>query len=56
VTTSCSDVVSRARSFNALNTALTTDTVEMLSRIKADQQRVFTAARWANTRSIQNDG
>jgi hypothetical protein len=43
VTTSCADIIARAGSFNALNSALTGDAVEMLSRIRADQQRIFTA-------------
>lgn len=43
MSTSCSDIIARARSFNTLNSGLTTDSTEMLSRIRADQQRVFTA-------------
>lgn len=43
MTTACSDIIARAGSFNALNSALTGDSVEMLSRIRADQQRIFTA-------------
>lgn len=43
MTTTCSDIVDRATKFNALNTPLTTDVAEMLSRIRADQQRIFTA-------------
>lgn len=39
----CSDIIARARSFNTLNNGLTTDSTEMMSRIRADQQRVFTA-------------
>jgi hypothetical protein len=62
VSTSCSDIVARARSFNALNTALTTDTAEMLSRVRADQQRVFTAVagltrdRFKTTASLNSTG
>jgi hypothetical protein len=43
VSTTCTDVIARAGSFNALNGALTGDSVEMLSRIRADQQQIFTA-------------
>jgi len=42
MSTTCQDVITRAQSFNALNQSLTSDPVEMLSRIKADQQRIFT--------------
>ena len=43
MTTACSTIVSRAQSFSPLNSALTTDRGEMLSRIRADQQMLFTS-------------
>lgn len=43
MTTTCQDIVNRAQDFNTLNVGLTTDSTEMLSRIRADQQRIFTA-------------
>ena len=43
MTTTAQDIVTRAQQFNTLNTGLTTDSAEMLSRIRADQQRIFTA-------------
>jgi hypothetical protein len=43
MTTTCQIIVDGARKFNTLNAALTTDVAEMLSRILADQQEVFTS-------------
>ena len=43
MSTTAQDIVTRAQQFNTLNTGLTTDSAEMLSRIRADQQRIFTA-------------
>lgn len=42
MSTTCSDIVARAQSFNTLNQGLTSDSTEMLSRIRADQQALFT--------------
>lgn len=42
-TTTCNTIIQRAQAFNALNTGLTTDAAEMLSRIRADQQALFTS-------------
>jgi hypothetical protein len=42
VTTTCQSIVDRAKSFNTLNTPLASDPIEMLSRIRADQQALFT--------------
>lgn len=39
---SCQQVVDRAKGFSILNTPLTADRTEMLSRIQSDQQDVFT--------------
>lgn len=44
MSTTCQTIVSRAEAFNTLNTALTGDRSEMLSRIRADQQALFTEA------------
>jgi len=43
MSTTCQDIVSRAQSFNTLNQGLTSDSVEMLSRIRSDQQSLFTS-------------
>lgn len=43
MSTTAADIIARARSFNTLNSGLTTDSTEMLSRIRADQQRIFTS-------------
>lgn len=43
MTTTCSTIVSRAQSFNPLNSSLASDRGEMLSRIRADQQTLFTS-------------
>ena len=43
MSTACSTIVSRAQAFNPLNSALTSDRGEMLSRIRADQQMLFTS-------------
>lgn len=43
MTITAQTVVARAQAFNPLNTALTSDRAEMLSRIRADQQALFTA-------------
>jgi hypothetical protein len=40
MTTTCQEIIARARSFSILNTALTSDTAEMLSRIRADQREL----------------
>lgn len=42
MTTSCQNIVDRAKSFNTLNVPLASDPTEMLSRIRADQQALFT--------------
>lgn len=42
MSTTCNDIVARAQAFNTLNQGLTSDSVEMLSRIRADQQALFT--------------
>jgi hypothetical protein len=42
MTTSCQQIVDGARKFNTLNVPLTSDNREMLTRIIADQQDVFT--------------
>jgi hypothetical protein len=42
VTTLCQDIVNRARAFSLLNPSLTTDTAEMLSRIRTDQRELCT--------------
>lgn len=39
----CQTIVTRAASFSALNAPLVSDRAEMLSRIRADQQEVFTS-------------
>jgi hypothetical protein len=41
--TTCNDIISRAQSFNTLNQGLTSVSTEMLSRIRADQQTLFTS-------------
>lgn len=62
MTTTCTDIVNRARAFSALNQGLTGDSVEMLSRIKADQQRVFTGVagitrdRFKTTAALTSSG
>lgn len=43
MTTTCQTIVTRAQAFSALNQPLTTDRAEMLSRIRADQQALFTS-------------
>lgn len=43
MTTTCQFIVDRATSFSTLNRALTSDRAEMLSRIRADQQALFTS-------------
>ena len=43
MSTTCQTIVSRARSYSTLNTPLTADSSEMLSRIRADQQALFTS-------------
>lgn len=43
MTTACSSIVSRAQAMSALNTPLTSDRAVMLSRIRADQQALFTS-------------
>lgn len=43
MSTTCQTVVTRAGAFSPLNAALTADRAEMLSRIRADQQALFTA-------------
>lgn len=43
MSTTCQTIVSRARSYSTLNTPLTSDSAEMLSRIRADQQALFTS-------------
>lgn len=42
MTTTCQAIVDRAKSFNTLNAPLAADPAEMLSRIRADQQALFT--------------
>lgn len=42
MTTTCQTIVDRAKSFSPLNSALASDRAEMLSRIRADQQAIFT--------------
>jgi hypothetical protein len=42
VTTTCQTVLDRAKSVSPLNSALASDRAEMLSRIRADQQELFT--------------
>lgn len=42
MTTTCQTIVDRAKSASPLNTALASDRAEMLSRIRADQQELFT--------------
>lgn len=41
MTTTCQNIIDRARGFNTLNVPLTGDKIEMLSRILADQTDVF---------------
>lgn len=41
--TTCSDIVTRAKAFNTMNAPLTNDTSEILSRIRVDQQALFTS-------------
>lgn len=43
MTTTAQTIVTRAVSFSALNTPLASDRAEMLSRIRADQQAVFSS-------------
>ena len=43
MSTSCADIISRAQDFSPLNVPLTSDTGEMLSRIRADQKAIFSA-------------
>lgn len=43
MTTTCQIVVDRAKGFSTLNTPLTSDKTEMLSRILSDQQDIFTS-------------
>lgn len=42
MTTTCQTIVDRAKSASPLNTVLASDRAEMLSRIRADQQELFT--------------
>lgn len=42
MTTSCQTIVDRAKAFSPLNPVLASDKTEMLSRIRADQQELFT--------------
>jgi hypothetical protein len=42
MTTTCQTIVDRAKSTSPLNSALASDRAEMLSRIRADQQELFT--------------
>lgn len=53
---SCSTIVSRAQSFNTLNQGLTSDSAEMLSRIRADQQGLFTAVAGLTRDFFQTSG
>lgn len=43
MTIACSEIIARAQAFSPLNTPLTTDSAEMLSRIRADQKALFTS-------------
>lgn len=58
MTTTAQQIVDRAKAFSALNTPLTTDRGEMLSRIRADQRAVFAriaqhgAARFQSTAAV----
>lgn len=58
MTTTAQNIIDRAKAFNPLNASLTTSTVEMLSRIRADQQALFTSVaalsrdRFQKTESI----
>lgn len=60
MTTTCQDIINRAKSFNTLNTPLASDPTEMLSRIRADQQALFTENagvtrdRFQTTKSISS--
>lgn len=47
--TTAQDVINRAKAFNPLNTSLTADTVELLTRIQQIQQRVFTSVAKLNS-------
>lgn len=42
MTTTCQTIVDRAKATSPLNTPLTADRSEMLSRVRADQQELFT--------------
>lgn len=43
MTTTCQQIIDRAKQFSPLNPSLATDPVELLTRIQQMQQRVFTA-------------
>ena len=42
MTTTCGDIINRAKAANTLNTVLVSDRLTMLSRILADQTALFT--------------
>lgn len=43
MTTTCQQIIDRAKSYSGLNTTLGADSAEMMTRIRSIQQRVFTA-------------
>lgn len=43
MTTTCQQIIDRAKSYNALNANLASDAPEIMTRIRAIQQRIFTA-------------
>lgn len=51
MTTTCQDIILRAKAMSPLNAGLTADSVEMLTRIRSIQERVFVAtAQLSRTR------
>lgn len=62
MTTTAQNIVDRAKGFNTLNTPLASDPSEMLSRIRADQQELFTEVagetrdRFQTTKAIISSG
>lgn len=61
MSTTCQDVINRAKSYSQLNASLASDSVDMLTRIRSIQQRVFTAtaqlgrARFTRVQSINSN-
>lgn len=56
MSTTCQQIIDRAKAFSALNTPLTADRAEMLSRVRADQAALFAAAADAASERFQVTG